>query len=34
MIGIYENYKDKISLSAFNTIWYNQSWKEVEECQI
>lgn len=29
-IIVYEKYKDKISFSAFNAIWYNQSWKGVE----
>lgn len=28
--SIYEQYKDRISFSAFNAIWYNQSWKGVE----
>lgn len=27
---VYNNYKDKISESAFNAIWYYQSWKGVE----
>lgn len=26
---VYDDYKDKISFSAFNAIWYNQSWKGV-----
>lgn len=27
---VYDSYKNKISFSAFNAIWYNQSWKGVE----
>ena len=26
---VYQDYKEKISLGAFNAIWYNQSWKGV-----
>lgn len=28
--SVYEQYKNKISFSAFNAIWYNQSWKGVK----
>lgn len=28
--SVYELYKNKISFSAFNAIWYNQSWKDVK----
>lgn len=27
---VYNDYNNKISESAFNAIWYNQSWKGVE----